>query len=60
MELKERVKMFMDDTGAKLGTFCRKVDISTTYYYNWMKGKVEFSDAIIGRITNYLDEVYKK
>lgn len=60
MELKTRVKMFFDDTGARFVTFCRKVDISPTYYYNWMKGKVEFSDAIIQRITNYLDEVYKK
>jgi len=60
MELKTRVKMFLEDTGAKLSIFCRKVDISTTYYYNWMKGKVEFSDAIIQRITEYLDEVYAK
>ena len=60
MELKTRVRMFVEDTGAKLSIFCTKVDISTTYYYNWMKGKVEFSDVIIQRITEYLDEVYAK
>ena len=60
MELKERVKMFMFDTGAKLTIFCRKIDISTTYYYAWMRGEVEFSESIINRITEYLNEVYKK
>ncbi len=33
MDLKERVKMFMEDTGAKLSVFCRKTKISDTYYY---------------------------
>lgn len=60
MELRERVKMFMDDTGAKLSVFCRKVQVSPTYYYSWMNGKVEFSEAINKRINTYLNEVYRK
>lgn len=60
MELKERVKSFMYDTGAKLSVFCRKVEISPTYYYAWMRGEVEFSEAINNRITVYLNEVYAK
>ena len=56
----ERVKAFRSDTGAKLSIFCRKTNISPTYYYAWMRGEVEVSDAIIDRITAYLDEVYAK
>ena len=59
-KLKERVKSFMFDTGAKLTIFCRKVEISTAYYYSWMRGEVEFSKGIIDRIEAYLDSVYVK
>lgn len=60
MDLKERVKMFMDDTGAKLSVFSKKVQISDTYYYAWMHDRIEPSDEMCGRIQAYLDEVYKK
>lgn len=60
MELKERVKMFMNDTGAKLSVFIRKVQISHTYYYSWMRGEVDLSENMSNRITAYLDEVYAK
>ena len=59
MDLKERVKMFMEDTGAKLSVFS-KVQISDTYYYAWMHDKIEPSDEMCERIQAYLDEVYKK
>lgn len=60
LTLRERVKAFRDDTGAKLSTFCRKTNISPTYYYAWMRGEVEFSAPLVERITAYLDEVYAK
>lgn len=60
MELKKRVKMFLEDTGATLSSFCRRMKISNTYYYMWMRGDIEFSDEIVNRITSYLDEIYKK
>lgn len=60
MDLKERVKSFMIDTGAKLSVFCRKVQMSTTYYYTWMRGEIEPSEEMCGRIKAYLDEVYAK
>lgn len=60
LTLRERVKAFRFDTGAKLSTFCRKTNISPTYYYAWMRGEAEVSDAVINRITAYLDEVYAK
>lgn len=60
MDLKERVKMFMEDTGAKLSVFSRKVQISVTYYYAWMRNEVEPSEEMCARIRAYLDEVYAK
>lgn len=52
--------MFMEDTGAKLSVFSKKVLISDTYYYAWMHDKIEPSDEMCERIQAYLDEVYKK
>ena len=60
MDLKERVKMFMEDTGAKLSVFSRKVQMSVTYYYAWMRNEVEPSEEMCSRIKAYLDEVYAK
>lgn len=60
MDLKERVKMFMEDTGAKLSVFSRKVQMSVTYYYAWMRNEVEPSEEMCERIKAYLDEVYAK
>ena len=50
----------MNDTGAKLSVFCRKVQMSVTYYYAWMRGEIEPSEEMCGRIRTYIDEVYKK
>ena len=60
MELKERTRRFLEDTGAPVTALCKRLDISTTYYYKWMLNEVKFSSALIDRITNYLDEVYAK
>lgn len=60
MDLKERVKCFLDDTGATVSAFCKRVQISVSYYYSWMKNDVEFSEKLKNRITAYLDEIYKK
>ena len=60
MELKERTKRFLDDTGAPVTVLCKRLNISTTYYYKWMLNEVKFSGALIDRLTKYLDEVYAK
>ncbi len=60
MELKERVKAFLEDTGATITAFCKRIDISITYYYKWMNGSVVFSDKLNERITKFLDDVYTK
>lgn len=60
MELKERVKSFLKDTGATVTAFCRRVKISNVYYYRWMSNDVAFSGEVIERITKFLDDVYTK
>ena len=60
LDLRERVKSFIIDTGATVTSFCKKMEISPTYYYKWMNNNVEFSDQLIIRIKNFLNEVYAK
>lgn len=60
MELREKVKAFINDTGARITVFCKKVSISPPYYYQWINNEVEFSDKVVNRITEYLNEVYAK
>lgn len=60
MDLKKRAKSFLEDTGATVTAFCKKIEVSPTYYYKWMKNKVEFSEKLTNRITEYLNEVYAK
>lgn len=60
MELRERVKAFIFDTGARITVFCKKISISPQYYYQWINNEIEFSDEIVNRITKYLNEVYAK
>ncbi len=60
LELREKVKAFLNDTGATVISFCKKIDISPTYYYKWINNNVEFSDQLVSRIMTFLNEVYAK
>lgn len=60
LDLKEKVKSFLIDTGATVTAFCKRIEISPTYYYKWINNNVEFSDQLISRIKNFLNEVYAK
>lgn len=60
LDLRQRVKSFINDTGATVTSFCKKIDISPTYYYKWMNNNVEFSNQLLNRINNFLNEVYAK
>lgn len=60
LDLRQRVKSFINDTGATVTAFCKKIEISPTYYYKWMNNNVEFSNQLISRINNFLNEVYTK
>ena len=60
MDIKEKVKSFLNDTGATVTAFCKRIDISPTYYYKWINNNVEFSNEIINRIETFLNKVYAK
>lgn len=60
MELKKRVKSFLEDTGATVMAFCKKINISNSYYYRWINGEIEFSKDICDRINTFLNEIYTK
>lgn len=60
LDLREKVKSFLNDTGATVTAFCKRIEISPTYYYKWINNDVEFSDQLISRISNFLNEVYAK
>lgn len=60
MDLRERVRAFLKDTGATVTNLCKKIEISPTYYYKWIRNEVEFSDRLMHRITEFLNEVYAK
>lgn len=60
MDLKERVKSFLNDTGATVTAFCKRIEISPTYYYKWINNDVEFSNQVVNRIEKFLNEVYAK
>ncbi len=60
MDLREKVKAFIKDTGSSVMNFCKNVGISHAYYYKWIKGQVEFSEKINERIRNFLKDVYAK
>ena len=60
MDLREKVKTFLLDTGATVTNFCKKIEISPTYYYKWIRNEVEFSDRLTERINKFLNEVYAK
>jgi len=60
MDLREKVKSYLHDTGCTVTNFCKKIGISTVYYYKWIKKEVEFSDRLIGIIGEFLNDVYAK
>lgn len=60
MDLRKKVKAFLEDTGARITTFCKKINISPQYYYQWINNEVEFSGEVTNRIITYLNEVYAK
>lgn len=60
MDLRKRVKAFINDVGATVTNFCKKTGISHSYYYQWMSGDAELSEGLSQNIEKYLNEVYAK
>lgn len=60
METRKRIQNFFDDTNSKKTQFCKKVEMSPSYLYRYLKGEYDISEAMINRINAYLDDVYTK
>ena len=52
--LKKRCERFLRELSVPTAAFCRKINISTTAYYNWRAGLLNLSDATLQRIDDYL------
>ena len=55
MTLSQRAQTFIKELGVPVLTFCRKVGISSTTYYDWLKGKA-LADTTLERIDTYLSK----
>ncbi len=52
--LSEKVKQFIDEMGMSKTMFCKKVNISYTTLYNWLKGTTNLSEETQERIANFI------
>jgi hypothetical protein len=52
--LEQRVKRFLLEFGVPVTEFCRRIDLSTSCYYEWRRGDLKLSDTTLKRIENYL------
>ena len=54
MDLITRSQNMIDELGVSITAFCRKVGISTSYFYACKKGTLNFSKEVEERINDYL------
>ena len=52
--LEQRVKRFLLEFGIPVTEFCRRIDLSTSCYYEWLRGDLKLCQATLSRIENYL------
>lgn len=53
--LKQRVQNYIEDSGIRRTTFCKRINISTVYLYKWLHDERTFSDEVVERIEAYLN-----
>ena len=54
--LRDKVKRYFEISESPKLTFCRRVGISPSHFYQWLKGEREISDEKADRIQEYLDK----
>lgn len=54
--LKERIKGYLEYTSIPVAKFCRRVDISTTTLYRFLKDDLRLSIETEERIKAYLEQ----
>lgn len=59
-QTRERVRNFLKDTRASKTHFSRTIDISWSYFNNWLRGDIDISERFIDKMNTYLDGIYKK
>ena len=52
--LRDRVQKFLDELEMPITVFCKKIEISPSYFYKWRVGKVNFSEEALQRISDYI------
>ncbi len=52
--LKERIRIFLDELGITATAFCKRVDISYSTYQNWKRDTQRLSLKTQEKISNYL------
>lgn len=56
MTLAERTRRFMEATPINVSEFCRRISISRTSLYDFLRGDLRLCDATQQRISEYLDK----
>lgn len=54
--LRDRVERFLNEFEMPITVFCKKIEISSGYFYKWRVGKVNFSEEALQRISDYLSK----
>lgn len=54
--IKERVEKFLKEFDMPVTVFCKKAEISTATYYQWVKGKLKLSEKTEKRIEQFLSK----
>ena len=54
MELKERVKLFIAETGLPLSRFGKNVNLTADALRKWMKGELNLKQSNLIKIDNWL------
>ena len=52
--LRDRVQKFLDELEMPITVFCKKIEISPSYFYKWRVGKVNFSEEALQRVSDYI------
>ena len=54
--MKERVERYLADSCIQKTIFCRKIGISTSHLYAWLKGERNISGELHNKINDYLNK----
>lgn len=52
--LREKVKVYLEESGIPKTTFCRRLGISTNHLYQWLNRGRNISDELRFKIMDYL------